>query len=176
MSRVRADSGVTLIELLVAMVLTAVLGSAVFGVVASQLRAARTADDLRVFLDEARVAANRIQREARGATEVDIAASSPELLRLWIDHDGDEVPDVGEYTSFQFTVAADGVELRRSTDAAPTAVAIARHLTGASGFSYSPALGVGPPAVVTFRLVIDAGAGGTGPLEVTDSVRLRNGG
>jgi len=176
MSAPRGDDGVTLVELLVVAVIGGVLGSAVLGVILAQARGARTAEELRLALDEARAGADRIRNEARGAAAVDTGegGSSASLLRLWVDQDADATVDSGERISYALVPAAGEVRLQRYSDAAPAPVTIARRLTAVSSFSYSPPIGDGQPRVVSYVLEVDGGQGGLEPLLVADSVRLRN--
>lgn len=91
------DRGFSMIELLVAMSLFAVLGSLLLGFV---LSTADTTDDIGEAADvtgEARLALERMSRELRQARDVDSASISATAVSLtfWTDFDGDNVRDYG---------------------------------------------------------------------------------
>lgn len=98
MSRAR-DAGFTMIELLVGMVLTAILGTLVLG---SALGVRQVADDARLNSEltaDVRRAMERLVRELRQAgtiDQVDLPANStaPTAITFWADFDNDGARDV----------------------------------------------------------------------------------
>lgn len=93
------DSGMTLIEVLVAMGLFSLLGTLLLGF---SLSTSRVTEDTRALTnvnEESRLAMERMARELRQAnkiTEVDLpvnAATDDTAVTFWIDFDGDKVPD-----------------------------------------------------------------------------------
>jgi prepilin-type N-terminal cleavage/methylation domain-containing protein len=96
----RDDAGFSLIELLVAMVLTGVLGSLLIG---SALGARKVTDDARANSEltaDVRRAMERLVRELRQAGRIDqvdlpVTATDPTAITFWADFDNDGQPDVG---------------------------------------------------------------------------------
>lgn len=84
------DSGMTLVELLVAMVLIGVLGAIVSAAVLMSHRQVRIADDEATGLSDTRVVVERLGRDIRGSRGVDAGATESNLV-LWIDYNSDYV-------------------------------------------------------------------------------------
>jgi len=165
------EGGFSLVELLVAVALLAVIGSATTGLVLSQIRAERFATEQRLAMDQARVALDRVRAEVRGSRQV--LSGNAGTLRFWLDRNADGVLQADEDVSYGVVTAAGETTLQRWTAAQPTRRVVARRLSAATVFSYAPL----PPAtrVVTISLEVQAqGAGGPTPLRATDRVRLRN--
>ena len=115
--RLREDSGVTLVELSIAMVLMAVVGSLVAGAVVGTHRLVRTTDDQTQGLQDVRVAAERVVRDIRDSravlcnptgTDAALAAADPNCtyhLQLWIDYNANYKLDSGETVTWRLRCA-----------------------------------------------------------------------
>jgi prepilin-type N-terminal cleavage/methylation domain-containing protein len=91
LNRLRADDqGMTLVELLVAMVLVGVLGAIVTAAVMMSHKQVRIADDEATGLADTRIVVERLGRDIRGSRGVDAGASESQLV-LWIDNNSDYV-------------------------------------------------------------------------------------
>jgi prepilin-type N-terminal cleavage/methylation domain-containing protein len=86
----RADDGMSLVELLVAMVLMGILGSIVMTAVLISHKQVRLTDDEATGLSDARVVIERLGRDIRGSRGVDPGATDSNLV-LWIDYNSDYV-------------------------------------------------------------------------------------
>jgi prepilin-type N-terminal cleavage/methylation domain-containing protein len=86
------EAGFSLVELLVAISVLAIIGGAILSVIVSTSEAERTAADIRDKLDTTRIAVERVSRELRGADEVCADADSTQL-RFWSDDDTDDQID-----------------------------------------------------------------------------------
>jgi prepilin-type N-terminal cleavage/methylation domain-containing protein len=106
-----ADRGMTLIEVLVAMALFAVLGSLLLGLALSTSAATQSTRNSTTVTEEARAALERMSRElrqSRGIDEVELPedpANDPISFTFWTDFDGDGFrtgsasdPEVMKYT------------------------------------------------------------------------------
>jgi prepilin-type N-terminal cleavage/methylation domain-containing protein len=84
------ESGFSLVELLVAMVLLGILGSVVAVAVSMSHRQLRVTDDEATGLSDTRVVVERLGRDIRGSRGVDAGATDSSLV-LWIDNNSDYV-------------------------------------------------------------------------------------
>lgn len=91
-SRARNDEGMTLVELIVAMVLISVLGAIVSAAVLMSHKQVRIADDEATGLSDTRVVVERLGRDIRVSRGVDAGATDSTLV-LWIDYNSDYVRD-----------------------------------------------------------------------------------
>ncbi|MGB2838254.1 MAG: prepilin-type N-terminal cleavage/methylation domain-containing protein [Actinomycetes bacterium] len=91
-SRARSDEGMTLVELIVAMVLISVLGAIVSAAVLMSHKQVRIADDEATGLSDTRVVLERLGRDIRVSRGVDTGATDSTLV-LWIDYNSDYVRD-----------------------------------------------------------------------------------
>jgi PKD repeat protein len=128
------ETGLSLIELLVVMVITTVVGSAILATVAGGARAERTALDLRENTDRARIAVERVRDTVRAAYGVCDTSDESNLI-LWagdtLDDDGNRRIDEDEIVRFQLV----GGELLRQDGNSPARV-VAFGLGEGSGFGY----------------------------------------
>lgn len=92
-TRARSDEGMTLVELIVAMVLISVLGAIVSAAVLMSHKQVRIADDEASGLSDTRVVVERLGRDIRVSRGVDTGATDSNLV-LWIDYNSDYVRDV----------------------------------------------------------------------------------
>lgn len=90
LARFRGDEGMTLVELLVAMILVSVLGAIVTAAVMMSHKQVRIADDEATGLADTRVVVERLGRDIRGSRGVDAGATDSNLV-LWIDNNSDYV-------------------------------------------------------------------------------------
>ena len=86
----RDDEGMTLVELLVAMVLVGVLGAIVTAAVMMSHDQVRIADDEATGLADTKIVVERLGRDIRGSRGVDPGATESTLV-LWIDNNSDYV-------------------------------------------------------------------------------------
>lgn len=93
LSRLRDDEGLTLVELIVAMVLASVLGAIVSTAVLISHKQVRIAEDEATGLSDTRVVIERLGRDIRGSRGVDVGATTSNLV-LWIDNNSDYVRNV----------------------------------------------------------------------------------
>jgi Tfp pilus assembly protein PilW len=109
----RSEAGITLVELMVAMMVTAILGAMVATWMTSAVRAVNLhrADDIAV--QQLREAKDLLTRELRMASGV--TAISPTSISFWVDADFSGTPEQGE--TITWVIETDGT-LARSTDAA----------------------------------------------------------
>jgi prepilin-type N-terminal cleavage/methylation domain-containing protein len=120
------DDGMTLIELLVAMILLGVVSSLVVVGVRDAVRVLTQADDENRGLQDAKVILDRLSRdirEARGVVCDDPAPAvgdpvvdasglptrCPDHVQLWIDDDSDYLEDPGEVVTWALTGNPDGI-------------------------------------------------------------------
>lgn len=86
------DDGVTLVELLVAVILLAAVGLVTTSAVVASHKQYRLADDEARGLADVRTVAERLGRDIRQARSIDPGASQSKLV-LWVDHNSDYVRD-----------------------------------------------------------------------------------
>jgi prepilin-type N-terminal cleavage/methylation domain-containing protein len=182
-----SDSGMTLIELLVAMVLLASVSSlVVVGVQQAVLVFHHTEDENR-GLQDAKVILDRLSRDIRQARGVVCDAAPGDTycaqhLQLWIDDDSDYLQDPAEVVTWMLEDNPDGEHFdvwraKGVSPAAQTRKLQASALIVKTLFNYNVPANTDPsPAtVVTMRMQYDAMVGiGVDTREASVSVRLRN--
>ena len=124
--RLHDDDGMTVIELLVAMLLLGVVSSLVVVGVRDAVRVMTHTDDENRGLQDAKVILDRLSRDIReargvvcdapasepGAPVVDAAGlptRCPDYVQLWIDDDSDYLEDSSEVVTWALTENADGI-------------------------------------------------------------------
>jgi prepilin-type N-terminal cleavage/methylation domain-containing protein len=124
--RIRDERGMTVIELLVAMVLLGIVSTLVVAGVQSAVRVLTQADDENRGLQDAKVILDRLSRDIRQARGVvcDAPAPSPgdpvldgsglpvrcpDYVQLWIDDDSDYLEDPDEVVTWELSANEDGV-------------------------------------------------------------------
>jgi prepilin-type N-terminal cleavage/methylation domain-containing protein len=183
------DSGTTLIELMVTMVLLGVVSTLVVVGVAQAGRVLTHTDDENRGLQDAKVILDRLSRDIRQARGVvcDGAGGDTyckEHLQLWIDEDSDYVEDPDEVVTWKLADNADGEHfdvwrIQGISPATPTQKLQATALIVKTLFFYDVGADTDPsPArVVSLKMEYDAIVGrGTNIKEAAVSVRLRNNG
>jgi prepilin-type N-terminal cleavage/methylation domain-containing protein len=129
--RLRADRGMTLVELLVAMLLAAFVAGAVVTWMMSAVRAADHHRDDDRAVQDLRQAKERLTRELRMAAELQGASAG--TVVVWIDDNSNGEIDAGEVVTWGIT--EDG-ELVRSTDAGDQWVVMRNLVPADSGFTF----------------------------------------
>lgn len=181
------DRGLTLVELLVAMFLVAVVGTLLATTVAKANRSLIAVGDESDGLRDAKNVLDRMSRdvrEARGLTcdggDSDPSVSSPDPtcqahLQLWIDYNSNYVQDAGEVVTWRvrsipgtsrYSVerTLNGVTQTQSTS-----------LISAVALSYSVSNNAAASNAVTVDMTYDANSGvGTGTRHALITLRLRN--
>ncbi len=122
------DSGMTLVELLVAMGLFAVLGSLLLGLAISTGTVTESIRERTGVAEETRTAMERMARELRqssGVTSVVLpsASSNTTSLTFWTDFNGDGVPTYNatdpEVLTYRWDAATQRLSLTAQTESAP---------------------------------------------------------
>ena len=105
MKRLAADeSGFTLIEILVALVVFAAISIGFYQVMLSGVRGSETTRSVAEISEEARAGLNRMIRDLREADTIDDA--SPTSFTIWVDYDGDETRDYTSYEYLRYTYSS----------------------------------------------------------------------
>jgi len=185
------DSGITLIELLVTMILLAVVSTLVVTAVTQAGRILTHTDDEAVGLADAKVILDRLGRDIREsrstvcdgglADSTDSTSGDPGCaahLQLWIDANSDYAQQPSEVVTWRLQLNPDGVhfDVWRITGTGPSAVARrqASSLIVRMAFTYDAA-SFDDVQEVTLRMQYDAIIGrGTDVREVAFAARLRN--
>ena len=185
------DSGITLIELLVTMILLAVVSTLVVTAVMQAGHILTHTDDEAVGLADAKVILDRLGRDIRESRSTvcdggladltDSTSGDPGCaahLQLWIDANSDYAQQPSEVVTWRLQRNLDGVhfDVWRITGTGPSAVARrqASSLIVRMAFTYDAALFVDVQEV-TLRMQYDAIVGrGTDVREVAFAARLRN--
>jgi type II secretory pathway pseudopilin PulG len=176
------ESGITFVEMMVATVIAAMVGSLLIAALSMVTRVDRFTRQDSEALGELRTATERFQKELRQARKVyDITnppASTATGVHFWVDYNRNNQQDLAERLIWRLeTASSGGMRLVRTSEKAeadgvpPFVEAVG--LVSGSMFAYSPA----PPAttVVTLTLRADVSSG-TQPSArtVRTQVRLRN--
>ena len=185
--RVDGDRGMTLIELLVAMVLLGVVSSLVVVGVAQASRLLTHTDDENRGLQDAKIILDRLSRDIRQARGVvcDGAGGDTycrEHLQLWIDADSDYVEDPEEIVTWKLEDNPDGehFDVWRVQGVAPATTTQARQASALivkTLFYYDvgPNTDPSPATLVSLKMQYDAIVGrGVNIKQAAVSVRLRN--
>lgn len=107
MSRFSDESGFSLIEILVAVVLFSVISIGFYQVMISSVRGSEATATVANISEEARSGFNRMLRDAREADSLDAASSTS--FTIWVDYDADNTRDYASYEYLRYTFSeADG--------------------------------------------------------------------
>ena len=166
----RAEAGISIIELAVAMFVTALMASLMLSWVFS----VASADDLHQADDRAvqdlRTAKDEITRELRRAAAIDSAET--DSFSIWIDGDHDEVRSSEELVTWEIE---SGGSLVRSLGDGSTSVRLLRLDPAESGFAYDSANPGDITSVgVTMTVYVDAPQGEDGTRSLTTEINLRS--
>ena len=193
--RLRGDSGVTLVETLVVMILLAVVSTMVTRAVIDSHKVVRIIDDQTTGLSDVRVASERLGRDIREARSVvcnpvgtlaSVIAADPTCerhLQLWIDENSDYVQQTNETVTWNLEASSrpNQFDLARSVGTGAPIVQ-ARSIVVQVAFTYDlqPAAAAPPPGAVRTRIVnvnmtYDSNTrSGTSNKTVSFTGRLRN--
>lgn len=186
-NRLLLQSGMTLIELLVAMTLLGVVSSLVVAGVQQAGRVLTHTDDENRGLQDAKVILDRLSRDIRQARGVvcDAAPGDPyceQHLQLWIDSDSDYLSDPEETVTWTLENNPDGVHfdvwrIQGVSPATPSKRLQASALIVKTLFFYDVGANTdpSPSRLVSLKMQYDAIVGrGVNIKEAAVSVRLRN--
>lgn len=164
-----SEEGLTLVELLTVIALTAVLAGAATSMVLTSTRVQRGAVETTVAMDSARVAIDRLQRELRGARRID--QCTQRLLQVWPDTNGNGTTETSEQVFYELTTTGDRLE--RWTAAAPARVVVARNVLSTA----VPAFTCDTTArTIALSFSVDSkSTQPPPPIPIAVTVRLRNG-
>lgn len=165
------DAGASIVELGVAMIVTAVMSAALVTWMSSAgaTVALHIEDD--VVVQDLRVAKELIGRELRIAE--DVLAAEHNLVTVWVDEDDDDFADGGERVTW--FIGTDG-HLWRWTDTSDQQVQASRLIEGSS-FGYdSPDVAGITQITVTLVAEVDPGEASVGPgtRRISMQIHLRN--
>ena len=188
------DAGVTLVELLVATILMAVIGLVTTTAFVDAHKLFRATDDETTGLADVRIASERLAQDVRDArsvlcnpsgTPAGVAAADPMCVRhlqLWIDYNSDFVQEPQETVTWQLinTTMPGHHDLTRTSGA--TTQVEARTIVSQVAFGYDVQPATRPPApgavhtsTVNTGVLYDARlSDGSNPRGVSFSARLRN--
>lgn len=177
----RGERGISFVELMVAMAISAVVGLLLIGALSMVTRVDRFTRQDSQALGELRTATERFQKEMRQARKVydtnDPPASTATLIHFWVDYNRDNQQNVDERIIWRLETFSSGMRLVRTNEqkeAASQAPFIeAVGLVSGSAFTFAPV----PPdtTVVTLTLRADISSGSQPSVRtVRTQVRLRN--
>lgn len=183
----RGEAGMTLIELLIAMSLLAVVSGLVLAGVQQAARVMTHNDDENRGLQDAKVILDRLSRDIRQARGVVCDGAGGDTycrqhLQLWIDSDSDYLTDPEEVVTWKLMDNPDGEHfdvwrIQGQPPATQTQKLEASALIVKTLFTYDVGASVdpGPARLVTLKMEYDAIVGrGTDIKQASVSVRLRN--
>lgn len=180
----RGDSGFTLAEFLVAIVILGILGSVLVIAFVTSVRAEKVGEDESTGLGDVRTVIERLGRDVREARAVtcDGASWDPTCqshLQLWIDYNSNYKIDAStEIVTWQLIPAPDGkhFEVTRTVNGVTTVVARSLIVQVAFAYDIQPTnLSTSPTTTVTTTMTYDSLIGiGTGSRQLTFTERLRN--
>lgn len=175
MNRLRSDGGVTLPELLIAILISSLALALLGAMVSSGTRAEIFTRDDSASLDDMRITAERITKEVRQARLL-YGDSTDYVAHFWVDYDLDNQQDPEE--RIYWALRDDGTgdfDLVRYTEADPTQVVISEFAVDAGPvFTYEPVL-PGIVRNVSFAIAFDVNPAQPPVAHtVESSIRLRN--
>jgi prepilin-type N-terminal cleavage/methylation domain-containing protein len=124
------DAGVTLVELAVAMMISAMLSAVMVAWMTAGVNSERTHQSYDRALSDLRAVADQLSREVRGATRITDAGESS--VSFWLDVDRDGATDSGEIVTWSI----DGPDMVRATDAGDAGILATTLSAADSGFTY----------------------------------------
>lgn len=186
------DRGLSLVEVLVAIVLLTVVGSLVMRAVIDSHKVVRITEDQTQGLADVRIATERLGRDIRDArsvlcnptgTDPALAAADPLCqyhLQLWIDYNSNYVQEPAETVTWQLTPNGDQFDMSRVVNGVGQVQA--RSIVTQVAFTYdlAPAATMPPPGATqtkAVRVEMDYDAltnTGTSTKSVAFTARLRN--
>lgn len=182
-ARVQDESGATLVELAIAMVITVVIGLLLMTSLSTSSRAAAQVDDQQRGLADLQIVTERMSRDLRAARAVDDGASASQLT-LWIDDNSDYRRQATESVTWRIPGDPDAVQFDVERvagdpeDADAWVAVIGESLVSQIAFSYfADGVAVTPTAAQSVRVSMeyDAVVGAYSQEKQVDfEVRLRN--
>jgi len=172
----RDDTGLTLPEMLISIIVMGILGSIVTAAVSSSLDSYSKVDNDLRGLQDVRTVQERLSRDLRQARGVDPGATSSDLA-IWIDDNSDYVKDANEVYVWRVVDAPGGginKHVERVNQGTGVVQTIGRTLIARAVFTYSAA-DVTQADVVTSTIEYNALIGKLAKLRhVTFAIKLRN--
>lgn len=171
--RLRGEDGVTLVELLTAMTLSAIVMASITGAIIKALQTERRQTAQITALNDAKLAFERTTRDIRGADPLRVAAA--DRIQLDVRDRARTLRTVSYERSGDGLVFVDAAGGRRTlvTGLAPTQTLFVFHLSDGSTVTGDPAVNAALVRSVTVRLRVEPpGAGLVADLE--NRVQLRN--
>lgn len=167
------ETGAFLVDMLVTLVITVMLGGLVYTMAASVYRASRYSDQDTGSLAALRVAMDRLEREVRQAQLI-YGTSTATTLKFWVDTDLDRVQDTSERVTWQVSNPSGTIaQLTRTTDAGGTPQIVGRNLLWNPTFAYFSYNA--DKDVVTLSYIADIDPASLAPQRsVSTDVQLRN--
>jgi len=130
------ETGASLIDVLIAMTITMLLGGLVLTMAVSTYRASRYSNQDTGALAALRTAMDRLEREVRQAQFV-YSTSTATSLKFWVDTDLDRDQDDAERITWQVSnPSGTTAHLTRTTDAGGTPQVVTRELLWNATFAY----------------------------------------
>lgn len=145
-ARLRRDDGITIIELSVSMVITALLSTVMIVWIFAGFGSDSTHSSYDEALEDLRNVTDQLSREVRGADY--LITAETDSLSFWLDGDRDGVVDTGETVTW--AIESGGVVTRLTDDGSPSAPIATMLSPSGSEFRYDSAT----PADIT-RVTID---------------------
>jgi type II secretory pathway pseudopilin PulG len=174
------DSGISLVEMLVTMILLAVVSTLVTSAVVNAAQGLTHTDDETTGLSDAKVILERMARDAREARSLvcDGAAGDPTCnshLQLWIDTNSDYIKQSSEVVTWQLQLDTDGQHFDVIRTQAGVTKREASTLIVKALFGYETGKTAAQSQIVYITMSYDAIVGrGTAQREVVYTARLRN--
>lgn len=139
----RSETGYTLVELLIGLLVFSMISIGFFQVMISGVRGSETTRSVAEISEEARLGLNRIIRDLREADSIDAASATS--FTIWVDYDGDEVRDYATYEYVRYTFdQAEGTVTVEALDGTATVLSsgtlmdnVTRDAANTDVFSYS---------------------------------------
>lgn len=171
--RLDADErGITLVELMVAMVITVMVGLLLIAALTMVTRVDRFTRQDSEALAELRTATERFQKEMRQARKV-YSDSTSTSAHFWVDYNRDNQQNLSEKLIWRQETVSGETRLIRTSEAGGTIIQALDIVPGSSSFVYVPA--PEDTTVVTITLTADVSSGsGPSGRTVRTQVRLRN--
>ncbi len=170
--RIRGESGISIVEMMIALFITMIVGGLLTMAVLMVVRVERFTSEDSQSLGELRTATERFLKEVRQARKI-YDTSTGTLIHFWVDYDRDNQQDASEKLIWELTTSGGSTTLTRTSEAGGTPRTIASRLAAGSPFTYAPP----PPGTTVVRIVltsITVGSGGPAGRTVRSEVRLRN--
>ncbi len=174
--RIRGESGISIVEMMIALFITMIVGGLLTMAVLMVVRVERFTSEDSQSLGELRTATERFLKEVRQARKI-YATSTGTRIHFWVDYDRDNQQDDDEQLFWELTTSGGATTLTRTSEA-DIAVdvpprTVATRLAAGSPFTYAPP----PPGTTVVRIVLTSvtvGSGGPAGRTVRSEVRLRN--